>query len=102
MNVEFLIRCFYLIICIYECYASDMMTVQPFPSKQMKKQLNHKNNSCRDVTLGRDLWTDGLICAFELVRGHRKVQTAQKVVREVVKKQASSYDQNGSSLQKIT
>ncbi|KAF3444985.1 hypothetical protein FNV43_RR14678 [Rhamnella rubrinervis] len=84
-----------------ECYASDMMTIQPFPSNEMKKQVNHKNNSCRDVTLESGLWTHGLICAFELVRGHRKVHTAQKVAKEVVKKQVSSYDQNGSSLQKI-
>ncbi|KAH7533730.1 hypothetical protein FEM48_Zijuj04G0162700 [Ziziphus jujuba var. spinosa] len=66
----------------------------------MKKQLNYKNNTCRDVTLGSDLWTDGLICAFEFVRGHRKVQTAQKVAREVVKKQPIN-DQHNSSHQKI-
>lgn len=77
-----------------ECYASDMRTIQPIPNKEMKKQVNHRSNSCREVTLGADLWTDGLICAFEFVRVHQKVQTAQKVAREVVKKQPSSHDQN--------
>ncbi|XP_057796104.1 uncharacterized protein LOC131012218 [Salvia miltiorrhiza] len=41
-------------------------------SNDQKKQESHKQLSCRDVTLGDDLWTDGLICAFEFVRGNRK------------------------------
>lgn len=36
-------------------------------SKGMKKQENHKNHFSRDVMLGSDLWTDGLICAFEFI-----------------------------------
>ncbi|KAJ0053031.1 hypothetical protein Pint_01419 [Pistacia integerrima] len=38
-----------------------------------KQHENHKNHLSRDVVLGADLWTDGLICAFEFVRGRRKM-----------------------------
>jgi hypothetical protein len=53
---------------------------------EMKKQGNQRNHFSRDVMLGSDLWTDGLICAFEFVRGHRKTQLAQ----DAAKKQVSS------------
>ncbi|MBA0598652.1 hypothetical protein Gorai_008408, partial [Gossypium raimondii] len=32
----------------------------------------HKHVPSRDVLPGTDLWTDGLICAFEFIRGHKK------------------------------
>ncbi|CAK9146291.1 unnamed protein product [Ilex paraguariensis] len=38
----------------------------------MKNPENHKSNYSKDVMPGSELWTDGLICAFEFVRGHRK------------------------------
>ncbi|KAI3465917.1 hypothetical protein Pfo_022580 [Paulownia fortunei] len=41
-------------------------------SNVTKKQENHKHQFSRDVMLGSELWTDGLICAFEFVRGNRK------------------------------
>ncbi|KAH6775453.1 Magnesium transporter CorA-like family protein [Perilla frutescens var. hirtella] len=41
-------------------------------SNDPKKQESHKHQFCRDVTLGGELWTDGLICAFEFIRGNRK------------------------------
>ncbi|PIN11583.1 hypothetical protein CDL12_15813 [Handroanthus impetiginosus] len=41
-------------------------------SKHAKKQENHKHQFSRDVTLGSDLWTDGLICAFEFIRSNKK------------------------------
>ncbi|KAK6120672.1 hypothetical protein DH2020_045593 [Rehmannia glutinosa] len=41
-------------------------------SSDAKKQENHKYQLSRDVMLGSELWTDGLICAFEFVRGNRK------------------------------
>lgn len=38
-----------------------------------KKQESHKHHHfSRDVTLGDELWVDGLICAFEFIRGNRK------------------------------
>lgn len=36
------------------------------------KQEKHKHQFSRDVMLGSELWTDGLICAFEFRRGSRK------------------------------
>ncbi|KAF6156125.1 hypothetical protein GIB67_024095 [Kingdonia uniflora] len=39
---------------------------------KMKKQDNLKNYFSKDAISGSDLWTDGLICAFEYVRGRRK------------------------------
>ncbi|KAK3003619.1 hypothetical protein RJ639_017996 [Escallonia herrerae] len=41
-------------------------------SNSVNKQDNHKHQLSRDVMLGGDLWTDGLICAFEFVRGCSK------------------------------
>ncbi|KAJ7968866.1 Magnesium transporter CorA-like family protein [Quillaja saponaria] len=37
-----------------------------------KKPESHKNYSSRDGIPGSDIWTDGLICAFEFIRGRRK------------------------------
>ncbi|XP_022723640.1 uncharacterized protein LOC111280472 isoform X1 [Durio zibethinus] len=38
----------------------------------MKMPERHKDIPSRDVMPGSDLWTDGLICAFEFIRGHKK------------------------------
>ncbi|CAI9302045.1 unnamed protein product [Lactuca saligna] len=40
----------------------------------MKKYDNHKHQtgSCKDALQTCTLWTDGLICAFEALRGHKK------------------------------
>ncbi|MBA0778760.1 hypothetical protein Gotri_006581 [Gossypium trilobum] len=37
-----------------------------------KMPEKHKHVPSRDVLPGTDLWTDGLICAFEFIRGHKK------------------------------
>lgn len=37
-----------------------------------RKSDNHRIHHNRDVMPGSELWTNGLICAFEFVRGHRK------------------------------
>ncbi|KAK6932255.1 Mg2+ transporter protein, CorA-like/Zinc transport protein ZntB [Dillenia turbinata] len=37
----------------------------------MKKPESHRNN-CRDTMPKADIWTDGLICAFEFVQSHVK------------------------------
>ncbi|KAH9770781.1 Magnesium transporter CorA-like family protein [Citrus sinensis] len=39
----------------------------------MKKPETQKIHLSRDSLLGGDLWTDGLICAFEFVRGHKNM-----------------------------
>ncbi|XP_017615288.1 uncharacterized protein LOC108460343 [Gossypium arboreum] len=43
-------------------------------SQKNKTKLpeKHKHVPSRDVLAGTDLWTDGLICAFEFIRGHKK------------------------------
>ncbi|KAL9236888.1 hypothetical protein vseg_011503 [Gypsophila vaccaria] len=46
------------------------------PQPEMSKHSNHK-----DATPGMDLWKEGLICAFEYVRGRRKVQKAKTAVK---------------------
>lgn len=38
----------------------------------MKKPDSHKKNSNKDDPPRNDLWTDGLICAFEFIRGRKK------------------------------
>ncbi|GFP91267.1 hypothetical protein PHJA_001270700 [Phtheirospermum japonicum] len=37
-----------------------------------KKPETHKGHGNKDIMPGSQLWTDGLICAFEFVRGHKK------------------------------
>lgn len=46
-------------------------------SNGMKNQENHKQQLSRDVTLGSELWTDGLLCAFEFVRGQQKTNESR-------------------------
>lgn len=41
-------------------------------SNDSNKQEIPKQHFHRDSTLGAELWTDGLICAFEFIRGSRK------------------------------
>ncbi|KAK9696913.1 hypothetical protein RND81_08G004700 [Saponaria officinalis] len=46
------------------------------PHPEMSKHSNHK-----DVIPGMDLWKEGLICAFEYVRGRRKVQKVKTAIK---------------------
>ncbi|XP_048332864.1 uncharacterized protein LOC107413547 isoform X6 [Ziziphus jujuba] len=41
------------------------------PGNNMKKPENHKTYSSRDALPGSQLWIDGLICAFEFIRGSK-------------------------------
>lgn len=53
---------------------------------EMKEWGNHKiHRSSRDNLQAGELWTDGLICAFEFIRGSQKIHSAA-AVREVAKK----------------
>ncbi|BFG25645.1 hypothetical protein CerSpe_119180 [Prunus speciosa] len=59
----------------------------------MKKQESQRGHS--NITdANTDLWTHGLICAFEFVRGHKKVLSAPQFVNHVAKKQVSSPELN--------
>ncbi|KAL0320458.1 UNVERIFIED_CONTAM: hypothetical protein Sradi_5307300 [Sesamum radiatum] len=82
-------------------------------SSVTKKQENHKHQFSRDVMLGSELWTNGLICAFEFVRGSRKLLSsgsglkADKLQKPVLKSQSTNLlsqhfcknNTTGSSLQ---
>ncbi|TXG53400.1 hypothetical protein EZV62_022569 [Acer yangbiense] len=39
---------------------------------KMKTTESHKKYANRDAMSRSDLWTDGLICAFEFIRGHKR------------------------------
>ncbi|PQM37193.1 uncharacterized protein Pyn_39949 [Prunus yedoensis var. nudiflora] len=61
----------------------------------MKKQESQRGHS--NITdANTDLWTHGLICAFEFDRGHKKVLSAPQFVNHVAKKQVSSPELNNS------
>lgn len=73
----------------------------------MKHRENKKNHLSRDGMPGGDLWTDGLICAFEFVQGHRKricsksdskIQSPHVVS---ITKQASKFGPTDPSLPKV-
>ncbi|XP_042495557.1 uncharacterized protein LOC122074683 [Macadamia integrifolia] len=62
---------------------------------KMKKTENQKNHFNREVMPGSELWTDGLLCAFEFVRGCKKtsrkksgprIQSTQQIEGEDWKK----------------
>ncbi|KAK4387250.1 hypothetical protein Sango_2595600 [Sesamum angolense] len=65
-------------------------------SSVTKKQENHKHQFSRDVMLDSELWTNGLICAFEFVRGNRKPLSsgsglkADKLQKPVLKSQSTT------------
>ncbi|KAA8514983.1 hypothetical protein F0562_018230 [Nyssa sinensis] len=86
---------------------------------KMKKQENHKNPYSKDAMPGSELWTDGLICAFEFVHDHRKsvrpksyskIQSSHKIEGENVKKpvpiygvtELSAHEVNRNELSKST
>ncbi|KAG5544413.1 hypothetical protein RHGRI_016988 [Rhododendron griersonianum] len=56
-------------------------------SNNPKKQGNRLQQSNSDVILGGELWTDGLICAFEFVRVRKKTIWPKSGSIEVAKKQ---------------
>lgn len=54
---------------------------------KMKKLDSHKNCPSRDAIAGSDLWTDGLICAFEFIRGRKKSICSKPGSRILTKQQ---------------
>ncbi|XP_021722735.1 uncharacterized protein LOC110690207 [Chenopodium quinoa] len=69
-----------------------------------------KSQSYRDVMTWTDLWIDGLICAFEYVRGRRKVQKhktsskvpySRKLENDDPQKQAHTYGEADPSVQNV-
>lgn len=64
-----------MLLCRVEGNMSDVLNGHSVLlwNNGMKKQENQKNCHGRNVMLGGDLWTDGLICAFEFIRGRRRM-----------------------------
>lgn len=54
---------------------------------KMKKPDSHKNCPSGDAIAGNDLWTDGLICAFEFIRGRKKSISSKPGSRILTKQQ---------------
>ena len=54
---------------------------------KMKKPDSYKNYPSREVIAGSDLWTDGLICAFEFIRGRKKSISSKPGSRILTKQQ---------------
>ncbi|KAK3037411.1 hypothetical protein RJ639_030173 [Escallonia herrerae] len=73
-------------------------------SNRTKKQENNKNHHNKDAMPGSELWTDGLICAFELVRGHRKSARPKSNLKslsaENIKKEVPTYGKVEASAEK--
>ncbi|KAF2282815.1 hypothetical protein GH714_043106 [Hevea brasiliensis] len=62
-------------------------------NNNMKKSDIHRSyTSSRDIITGNELWTDGLICAFEFVRGHGRRSINSK---STISKQIDSVHANG-------
>ncbi|KAJ9135913.1 hypothetical protein P3X46_033037 [Hevea brasiliensis] len=62
-------------------------------NNNMKKSDIHRSYaSSRDIITGNELWTDGLICAFEFVRGHGRRSINSK---STISKQIDSVHANG-------
>lgn len=88
-----------------------MNEVQSSPmSNKMKNPENQTNSNGRDATPGSDLWTDGLICAFEYVTSHRrisrskygsKIQSVQQIEGENMKKQVPENKVSRASAQNL-
>lgn len=91
MNVEV----FFIIGFDIQCIDNRMKTA-PVKNNMNKQEDQKSHSNSTDVSPVRDLWTDGLICAFEFVHRHKKVLSEKYVVREVANKQVSSPELNNS------
>lgn len=90
---------------------SGMHEVQSSPvNRNLKNPENQTNSNGRDATPGSDLWTDGLICAFEYVKIPRrisrskygsKIQSLQQVEGDSMKKQVPEDRVYGASDKKL-
>ncbi|OAY25080.1 uncharacterized protein LOC110605161 [Manihot esculenta] len=67
-------------------------------NNRMKKPDIHKSYPSRDVMPGSELWTDGLICAFEFVRGHgrKSVNSKSTMSRQIHSMQANGIRESSS------
>lgn len=73
---------------LFRLFDTEAMTA--LVRNEMKKQENQKPycNGIDDNPVN-DLWTNGIIYAFEFVRGHKKSLSSPQVVNDAAKKQVS-------------
>ncbi|KAE8675803.1 Detected protein of unknown function [Hibiscus syriacus] len=80
-------------------------------SNGMKKQDYQKNLQSRNDVIGSDLWTDGLICAFEYVEGQgktgsqkstAKLWSAQYGSKEASKRRIYAYEPENSLIGNVS
>ncbi|KAJ8762059.1 hypothetical protein K2173_006661 [Erythroxylum novogranatense] len=62
---------------LHETNMSSEVKEEHSGSNKVKKPESHKPVNNRDVIPGSDLWVDGLICAFEFVRGRKRSLTSR-------------------------
>ncbi|XP_027368575.1 uncharacterized protein LOC113874553 [Abrus precatorius] len=79
------------LVPLLEC---DMQAVNEDYSPLLRGETKKIHSSiARDNMQNRELWNNGLICAFEFIRGSRKMQSAA-AIREVTKKKGFQGNQN--------
>ncbi|KAK7300152.1 hypothetical protein RJT34_10988 [Clitoria ternatea] len=69
-----------------------------FNNEVKKKHGNYKVHSSSSTLQNGEIWTNGIICAFEFIRGSRKMQSA--AVREVAKKKGFQGNQQNGFLER--
>ncbi|WRX10394.1 Mg2+ transporter protein [Theobroma cacao] len=80
-------------------------------SNERKKHHHPKNHPSRNNGIGGDLWTDGLICAFEYVHGQpkavqqssgAKIWSKQYASKDASRKQIYAYEPANSLTESVT
>ncbi|XP_021274948.1 uncharacterized protein LOC110409800 [Herrania umbratica] len=80
-------------------------------SNETKKHDHPKNHPSRNNGIGGDLWTDGLICAFEYVRGQpkavqqssgAKIWSKQYASKDASRKRIYAYESENSLTEGVT
>ncbi|KAJ0971653.1 hypothetical protein J5N97_019612 [Dioscorea zingiberensis] len=61
---------------------------------RVKKQEVSKFPLCKDSAPGSELWTDGLICAFEFIQGHRSTGPPKPGTRTQIMQQRDKHDRS--------
>ncbi|CAJ2634116.1 unnamed protein product [Trifolium pratense] len=77
------------LVPLLECDRDDVHEdyLAPFGNEAKEHVYHHKVHcAAKDNLQTRELWTDGLICAFEFIRGSRKTHHPSEAVKEVPQK----------------
>lgn len=71
------------------------------PTNKMKKEESNKSYGHRDVVSGSDLWRDGLICAFEFIRGRRRSMNS-KSTSKILSRQIGGESSNTQVVSEVS